>query len=667
MPTDATEEEAAVGLLVLNSGSSRDTVSTVPLKRKSLAPEPEPPAADTITCICGFAYDDGFSIGCDSCSRWCHAACFDIVDSQIPEEWECWVCRPRAVDREHAVMIQRARQRAAAAHSQADKPKRRVSSGIERKRRPSVAATADGGKRKQRRSSVNTHHTEDEHVDIDEPWTLSYVSIDKDIVPSDDTRDKLRRVATHWRGVTALESNAILPTPPIGLAQLPLSSLSHPSMFSHTNLSVRPPSYAIHASQPIPSTNFISPFTSTVIPSTAYLSDPLNAYAHLGMPKPFVHLLGPPLDVALDARFTGDQARFVRSGCRPNAVLRPMICRGEDSTLRFGIFALRDVKAHEEVVLGWEWDDGNVIHHLPALIESPHTFPPRQIDYFRLQMTSMLHALSSTFTTCACGASASDCALNRMAAFVDGQTPPTPSPSPPTNFDTNFSGPHAVFEPHRAVSEVREGENAGSGDLKVDLGPLIGVERGFRTRERVPRAGGIGGVEMVPSSPSQADCTFEQNASPSTVISNEVHTNERRETSNTPQRVPVPEAAETTRTTKFKSKDRKGKGKATDEEVTVNEDYERPRRDRRRVTIDPASISPTSDHFRSPNAMDVDRDEMLLPPRMRKAWIHKSFEALRNSIAHDAHVRGDMGSSSGTGDGEGQAQADSMEVDDSSA
>lgn len=34
------------------------------------------------------------------------------------------------------------------------------------------------------------------------------------------------------------------------------------------------------------------------------------------MPKPFVHLLGPPLDLA------GNHGRFASSGCRPNAILR---------------------------------------------------------------------------------------------------------------------------------------------------------------------------------------------------------------------------------------------------------------------------------------------------------------------------------------------------------
>ena len=92
------------------------------------------------------------------------------------------------------------------------------------------------------------------------------------------------------------------------------------------------------------------------------------------MPKPFVHLLGGDLGVALDARVTGGRGRWVRSGCWPNSVLRPFVCddAGEGGErLGFGVFALRALEKGEEVVLGWEWDDGSVVHMLPALIEDP--------------------------------------------------------------------------------------------------------------------------------------------------------------------------------------------------------------------------------------------------------------------------------------------------------
>lgn len=557
MGSDAAE--AALGLLGLTGSIDFRTSPTIPLKRKpsttfSITPNDhrDPPESanptETISCICGFTYDDGFSIACDDCNRWVHAACFDINDGgEVPEECRCWVCQPRKVDRERANRVQRSRQKQML-EAQGDRHKRRVSSpGVDRKRRVSAAAidgSVNSGKRKRRYSAnvggqqsfLQQHDRppptpqqshfqppglEDEHVEIDEPATHSYVHIEQDVVPHQYTRDKLKRLAQHWRGVTALNAlngdPATPSTPQTSLHPLPRSTFSHPTLSSNLNPLVRPPSYTVRTTQPIPSSALIAPYTSTIIPSTVYLSDPLNSYAHLGMPKPFVHLMGPPLDLALDARLAGNGARFVRSGCRPNAVLRPMLCkqakaadpRGPatpDDTLTFGVFALRDLKAHEEIVLGWEWDDGSVIHQLPALINSPHAFAyvfphlfqsysthpllarrPHHVEQFRYQMTSMLHALSSTFTTCACGAKTRDCALNCLAEFVDGQMPLTPAPSPPSHH----------HEEGLQDGHVRMGGRA----AEADLGPLIGVERGFLTKERVPMSGGMSGVEMVaPSS-----------------------------------------------------------------------------------------------------------------------------------------------------------------------
>lgn len=152
----------------------------------------------------------------------------------------------------------------------------------------------------------------------------------------------------------------------------------------------------------------------------------------------------PPLDVVLDARRVGNEGRFARSGCWPNAVVRPVICvpstssssnsagdsnltingngndmdhdpaslSPEDSRrtspaidrkgkgrvppasistreptldptadsdgptltdsgeleVAFGIFALRELKEKEEIVLGWEWDDGSSIHEFPGVL-----------------------------------------------------------------------------------------------------------------------------------------------------------------------------------------------------------------------------------------------------------------------------------------------------------
>ncbi|CCM05670.1 uncharacterized protein FIBRA_07900 [Fibroporia radiculosa] len=672
MRNDATEE-AALGLLGLGITSAFDSVSTVPLKRKQSSsssthlPEERNSTAssDSINCICGFTYDDGFSIGCDSCSRWCHAACFGIVESEVPEEWQCWVCSPRHTDRERAVRVQKARQKAALQH-EAERQRRRVSPGVDRKgRRASAAAIEGSGSHKRkRRLSINVQPSvEDEVVDIDEPWTHSYVHIDKDIVPHDETRDKLRRVATQWRGVMAIDSDASSSASPsttpavlgtdtlLSASQIQLQPLNkaamQPAFSASFDPSVLPPSYAVHAARAIPSAGYITPYTSTITPSTSYLSDPLNAYAHLSIPKPFVHLIGPPLDVALDARLAGNTGRFVRNGCRPNSVLRPVLCHRKksaaakslhdggvdnDDTLTFGIFALRDLKAHEEVVLGWEWDDGSVVHHLPALIDSPHMFPyvpyvsafllsvcsvlivctrshsPHQLRHFRHQLMSMLHALSSTFTTCACGSKTKDCALTRMAEFVDSGTPPTPSPSPPSTHTWEPFG-----ESHRKNAECAEERDRASEGLarrKTDLGPLVGVERGFRVKERVPSSGGMTGVELIPSArhahlPTEPEP--QASGSFAAIVSERPRsTSMRRVVSTSALKGKPPVRSQPTQTS-----DRKGKAKVTDEDL------------------------PSIDISASRSAMDVDDPEERLPPKLRKRWIHKSYETLRDNYRRE--------------------------------
>jgi hypothetical protein len=78
----------------------------------------------------------------------------------------------------------------------------------------------------------------------------------------------------------------------------------------------------------------------------------------------------------------------------------------------------------------------SLVHNLPALIEDPSKFYVSKISFLpfssisvqylvfnpadhvkfqqhlRYQMSNILHSLSSTFTTCACGTRAQDCTIN---------------------------------------------------------------------------------------------------------------------------------------------------------------------------------------------------------------------------------------------------------------
>ncbi|VDB82899.1 unnamed protein product [Peniophora sp. CBMAI 1063] len=386
-----------------------------------------------ITCVCEYTHDDGFSISCDSCSLWYHGACVNVSSSNCPNEWLCPSCTGRTVNVQRANDIQR--------QVQKNLSRKRPPSPVRSRARASIL-NGNNGKRGRRTSKGG-----DEHVNVDE----LYVAIVKDEVQDGDARERLRSQAHSWRGLSALDPVLVDKEPP-------------PASTAVGQLPGWPTEFAIKAQSNIPSERFIQPFRSTITPSSAYLADPLNAYAQHGMPRPFVHLIGPPLNLALDARVNGNNARFIRSGCHPNAVLRPIICPSakekagqEDGTdISFGVFSLKDVKAGEEVVLGWEWDDGNTIHHLPALLKSPDLFPPERIDQIRSQLRVMLHSLGRTFTSCACGHAAPDCALALADAFVNGSLP--------------------IPTPH-----------------KPDLGPLVGKRRNFAAREN----GRMGAAEEV--------------------------------------------------------------------------------------------------------------------------------------------------------------------------
>jgi hypothetical protein len=85
----------------------------------------------------------------------------------------------------------------------------------------------------------------------------------------------------------------------------------------------------------------------------SYLSDPLNAYAGLNIPKPYIH----PLNVTADPDTYGSEGLFARNNCRANALLRLLLCARDNSdewTSEFVLFELRDIKANGEIVLGWE-------------------------------------------------------------------------------------------------------------------------------------------------------------------------------------------------------------------------------------------------------------------------------------------------------------------------
>ncbi|KAF8515026.1 hypothetical protein BU17DRAFT_68109 [Hysterangium stoloniferum] len=84
------------------------------------------------------------------------------------------------------------------------------------------------------------------------------------------------------------------------------------------------------------------------------------------------------------------------------------------SGISLGIFALRDMKKGEEVVLGWEWRGGDDDDESGEKTGSSRDVGDMHGSTF-VAVSPVVAALLASFTTCACGGSLSHCALQAQA------------------------------------------------------------------------------------------------------------------------------------------------------------------------------------------------------------------------------------------------------------
>lgn len=212
--------------------------------------------------------------------------CFDISVGKDPDEWRCWECYPRPVNRERAHDRQAAR---VAAQMQG-----RLGPFIGSAEAEAMAAGSAQQRRRRRTTGIVAHNhpppplsathsgeagAEDEHVDIEDDWRMAYVPLTEDVIPHASTRTKLRLAAQNWRGVTALSPD----DSEVEGAQNPRTKVVPvPNGKDDVAAAVRPPSYGLQTTEPIANEGLITPFSSTIIPSASYLADPLNGYAQLG-------------------------------------------------------------------------------------------------------------------------------------------------------------------------------------------------------------------------------------------------------------------------------------------------------------------------------------------------------------------------------------------------
>lgn len=257
------------------------------------------------------------------------------------------------------------------------------------------------------------------------------------------------------------------------ISHLQPSSSEPQNVWSASKMFCRPSMHGIFADTYIPAGAFIVEYRGELYSADTYRANPINQYAQMGTTKPHVHMFPQPLNMVVDARMYGNSARFARSSCHPNAVLRSILHYDGSSDipkLLFGLFAISPIPKSHEITLGWEWDDHHIVHILPTLAHSPwamddatrlrNTLSPREevvvtADDFSMRgefpyvytiLAGKFNAILSillSYTTCGCvgpsmGGSSTNslhtrrqnCAVTQMLRASQGMPLLYTSPSP---------------------------------------------------------------------------------------------------------------------------------------------------------------------------------------------------------------------------------------------
>lgn len=309
--------------------------------------------------------------------------------------------------------------------------------------------------------------------------------------------------------VAPLELDAL--PEPVVTAIRPLANLSFhlipPVAASYTPTSTqasqcpypRPTVHALFSTVPIAAGTFISQLRGQIISLETYRSDHVNQYSMLGVPKQGVRFLPQPWSLAIDSRKFGNEVRFARSGCHPNAIVRVIKVRAEEvaedavnahapwadqrrkgeapTKILFAIYALVDIGRKEEIVLPWDWDDDHIVHALPSLMNArslPFNLDVPDLEPLSRKMSSVTTTILGT-TSCACDKKR-DCALFWMCRAAGATS-------------TSAKTATAKREPFATIllnalstgvgKEEEKGARGKKKPKKPDVGELLGLERGW--------------------------------------------------------------------------------------------------------------------------------------------------------------------------------------------